>query len=213
MEFAHRYHFKRNLESRGYVQTENLFCSIVAWCLFRWFTQKVLKNIVFYYLLFIYILKVNCAHWNYDPNSPDGPNNWGRVSQNCDGRRQSPVNFDWFAATPILTAPRIRIQDIDKRPSSIQYTNNGHGIAVTFSYADGVQPMVTGGPLELDSYIFHSLHLHWDSEHTINGHHFPAETHLVHFNSKYGSLEQAIKQNDGLAVLGFLHHVIFLVKI
>ena len=33
---------------------------------------------------------------------------------------------------------------------------------------------------------------------------FSAELHLVHFNTKYGSLGQAVDKPDGLAVLGML---------
>lgn len=33
---------------------------------------------------------------------------------------------------------------------------------------------------------------------------YAAEVHLVHFNSKYGSLEAAVGHADGLAVVGFL---------
>ena len=33
---------------------------------------------------------------------------------------------------------------------------------------------------------------------------FPIELHLVHFKSSYGSLGEAVKQRDGLAVLGVM---------
>lgn len=145
--------------------------------------------------------------FSYDDNAPNGPRNWGRISSNCDGRRQSPVNFNWFAATPVFHAPKITIQGIDKRPNSIRYANDGHGVTVTFNYADGVQPTISGGPLRSETYVFHSLHIHWRSEHTVNGHFHDAELHLVHYNAKYGSLEQAVSQSDGLAVLGFLYNV------
>ncbi|MGH0150165.1 UNVERIFIED_CONTAM: hypothetical protein FKN15_022363 [Acipenser sinensis] len=54
------------------------------------------------------------------------------------------------------------------------------------------------------------LHLHWGStdhlggsEHTINGKQYPAEMHVVHFNSdKYSNLSTAVDKADGLAVLG-----------
>lgn len=39
------------------------------------------------------------------------------------------------------------------------------------------------------------------SEHTINGHRYAAEVHLVHFNEKYRYFSAAASQSDGLAVL------------
>lgn len=170
------------------------------WNLFRLCKQCFLIS---WPVTVIYLLKA----FSYDDNAPNGPRNWGRISPNCDGRRQSPVNFIWLAATPNFTAPRIAIQGIDKRPTSIRYANDGHGVSVSFNFADGVQPRITGGPLWSETFIFHSLHLHWRSEHTINSHSYDAELHLVHYNAKYGSLEVAASQSDGLAVLGFLYHV------
>lgn len=143
--------------------------------------------------------------WSYDENAPNGPQFWGKVSPNCDGKRQSPINLVWGAATPVIIAAPIVIHEIDRRPASIRYHNDGHGVAITFNYA-GAQPRITGGPLRTP-YIFHSMHLHWRSEHIVNGVQNEAELHLVHYNSKYGSLSQAVEHADGLAVLGFLYFV------
>lgn len=40
------------------------------------------------------------------------------------------------------------------------------------------------------------------SEHTVNGHRYAAEMHLVHYSTKYKDLNAAKTQSDGLAVLG-----------
>ena len=52
------------------------------------------------------------------------------------------------------------------------------------------------------------MHAHWGSkegigsEHTLDGEKFDAELHIVHYNSKYDTAEEAMKHPDGLAVLG-----------
>jgi len=52
------------------------------------------------------------------------------------------------------------------------------------------------------------MHAHWGScaghgsEHTVNGKQYDAELHIVHFNTKYGTPENAADKPDGLAVLG-----------
>uniref|UniRef100_A0A672PJS6 Carbonic anhydrase n=1 Tax=Sinocyclocheilus grahami TaxID=75366 RepID=A0A672PJS6_SINGR len=57
-------------------------------------------------------------------------------------------------------------------------------------------------------YIAAQLHFHWGtkeipgSEHTIDHVHFPAEIHVVHYNSKYADLIEAASKADGLAVFG-----------
>ena len=43
------------------------------------------------------------------------------------------------------------------------------------------------------------------SEHTVNGGAFPLELHLVHYNSKYADIGEAVAHEDGLAVIGILY--------
>ena len=73
----------------------------------------------------------------------------------------------------------------------------------------GNYPRITGGPLRNLTYILHSFHLHWGgSEHTLNGHRFDAEIHIVFYNPKYGAIENALRYRDGIAVLAY----VFVVK-
>jgi len=73
-------------------------------------------------------------------------------------------------------------------------------------------PTISGGGLK-GTYEFAQLHFHWGdsekkgSEHQIDGKAFPMEAHLVHFNTKYTNLTSAVKENDGLAVLGFFFEI------
>ena len=74
-------------------------------------------------------------------------------------------------------------------------------------------PSISGGGL-VGSYNFTSMHWHWSnslttggSDHTVNGKTYPVEMHLVHMNSKYKSINEAIKNKDGLAVLGVFMEV------
>ena len=60
-----------------------------------------------------------------------------------------------------------------------------------------------------NSYNVEQLHFHWGnnsnegSEHEIDGKSYPLEMHLVHYNSKYKSVSEAVEDNkrDGLAVV------------
>lgn len=157
-------------------------------------------------------IKVISGDWSYDESAGNGPSTWGRVNPSCDGQRQSPINLNWWAATPVFTQPILAIQDIVKRPMSITYANDGHGASVSFDFADGVQPTISGGPLGSDTFILHGMHMHWQSEHTIDSNHHEAELHMVYYNSKYGNIETALQRSDGLAVLAFLYYVSSLVK-
>lgn len=167
------------------------------------------------YFLILFLLKtfsinsVFSAAWTYEENDVFGPDNWGFLAPNCDGVRQSPININPVKTVKASGYENLSISNINKRPSQITYTNNGHGVTISFMFSDGIQPRMTGGPLKGDSYIFHSLHFHWKSEHTVNYRQYEAEAHLVFWNSKYGSFGPATLRNDGLAVLGFLYTVTF----
>ncbi|XP_052286836.1 carbonic anhydrase 2-like [Dreissena polymorpha] len=84
--------------------------------------------------------------------------------------------------------------------------NNGNSIGCQITKTG----YLTGGPLGNNQFKLAEFHLHWGadnrrgSEHMIDGKMFAAELHLVHWNTKYGSIAEAIDKSDGLAVLGVM---------
>ncbi|XP_070307521.1 carbonic anhydrase 5A, mitochondrial isoform X5 [Odocoileus virginianus] len=69
-------------------------------------------------------------------------------------------------------------------------------------------PRISGGPLE-NHYRLKQFHFHWGavnewgSEHMVDNHAYPAELHLVHWNTvKYQNYTDAVMGADGLAVVG-----------
>ena len=142
------------------------------------------------------------ARWNYQQEGPGGPDNWPGVCHN--GRAQSPINI----INPEHTIlPEMIYAGYDDVLDDIVLTNNGH--TVKFSSFKNM-PTVTGGGLP-GHFIFAQGHLHWGnssgvgSEHLVGGKGFPLEIHLVHFNSKYVTIGESLKHEDGLAVIGVMH--------
>lgn len=64
---------------------------------------------------------------------------------------------------------------------------------------------ISGGPLN-SNYIVEQIHFHWWSEHLLNHTRYPLEMHVVHRNSKYQHINQAMQNKDGILVLGVLYH-------
>lgn len=62
----------------------------------------------------------------------------------------------------------------------------------------------------MGEFQFDSLHFHWGAnsergaEHVIDGRRFAMEVHLVFFNRRYESFQQAQTERNGLAVLGIM---------
>lgn len=151
--------------------------------------------------------------WSYSGNT--GPDNWAKLYTAACGSRQSPIDIETDCLTPHCAHTGQRLTW--RYPSNELHTvkNTGHSWQIS---ADNSMSEVSGGPLNCD-YELSQVHCHWGeddaegSEHTVNGKHYPAELHLVHWNkTNYCSVEEATKHPDGLCVfavflkVGNTHH-------
>ncbi|KAL2085669.1 hypothetical protein ACEWY4_018989 [Coilia grayii] len=133
-----------------------------------------------------------------------GPEKWCDNFPIANGPRQSPIDI-----VPGEAAFDAALQPLTLKydPStSLEILNNGHSVQVTFA-DDTDSSTLTGGPIS-GTYRLKQFHFHWGasddkgSEHTVEGTKYPAELHLVHWNTKYPSFAEAASQGDGLAVVG-----------
>ncbi|XP_017571488.1 carbonic anhydrase 2 [Pygocentrus nattereri] len=140
--------------------------------------------------------------WGYAADN--GPDKWVESFPVADGPRQSPIDIVSGKAEhdPALAplAPRY------DPSTSLDILNNGHSVQVTFA-DDTDSSSLTGGPIS-GTYRLKQFHFHWGSsddkgsEHTVDGKTYPAELHLVHWNTAYPSFGEAVDKSDGLAVIG-----------
>ncbi|NXF96051.1 CAH9 anhydrase, partial [Eubucco bourcierii] len=121
----------------------------------------------------------------------------------CAGSSQSPINID---TAKTIFSPELRPIQLSgyslPAKEKLSLINNGHTVQLNLPESLAI----TGGYAQ--QYRAVQLHLHWGSpsghgsEHTVNGHRFAAEIHVVHYNTKYDSFKEAMVHPDGLAVLG-----------
>uniref|UniRef100_H2TXA1 Carbonic anhydrase n=2 Tax=Takifugu rubripes TaxID=31033 RepID=H2TXA1_TAKRU len=140
--------------------------------------------------------------WGYGAN--DGPDKWADGFPVANGPRQSPIDIVPGAASYDAGLKPLRLK---YDPStSLDILNNGHSFQVTFA-DDSDSSTLTEGPIT-GIYRLKQFHFHWGasddkgSEHTVAGKMYPAELHLVHWNTKYASFGEAASKPDGLAVVG-----------
>lgn len=148
--------------------------------------------------------QVNCT----DSHSCKGPMEWNEVASACAGSKQSPVN--------IVTAKakyNSSLKPFDfvyyNQSNTVTIKNNGHSAQITLNSSI----KVSGGGLPT-TYKAVQMHFHWGtsdvkeigSEHTIDGERYPMELHIVHIKENFADLNEAIKEADGIAVLGFLYN-------
>ncbi|CRK91425.1 CLUMA_CG005097, isoform A [Clunio marinus] len=138
-----------------------------------------------------------------------GPANWYKINSICNGARQSPIDLP---ASAVLRTKPLCIKNFEVKPDSNNIKNDGHGAQIVFNYRHNDKCLLSGGSLKY-KYEVAKAHWHWGqfnyagSEHSLNGHQYSAELHIVAFASKYGSLSNAVDKSDGLAVLAFFYEL------
>lgn len=134
---------------------------------------------------------------------------WPQQFPDCGGLQQSPIELNMKDAQEYKNAKPLKFHEYNKEIPGDKWLlqNNGHSLRLSISPEYNVKPTVQGGFLP-GIFNFLGLHFHWGSkdtygsEHVMDKKYFSLEMHMVHWNNKYKSFEEARKNKDGLAVLG-----------
>jgi len=150
------------------------------------------------------------ADWSYDDTDA-----WEDLSgSQCSGRRQSPIRIDPETKDdPKLK--KLHFHDYSTAfKAKIKYNAAHKSFNIVFKPRSGDKlPTISGGKLK-DRYVFAQLHLHWGvvdnrhhaTEHQLGDRKYAGELHLVHYNTKYKDIAEAVEEKDGIAVLAFFLH-------
>lgn len=153
---------------------------------------------------------VFCLQWDYNEKGHTGPSTWGHSYPLCSGSNQSPVNIDKQKVrfnTHLITFDLPGYETIP-RGAHWELQNTGKMVQILLN---GDYKVKDGGLI--GEYKAVRMDFHWGrddqngSEHLINGTRFPMELQIVHYNLKYGSFDEAIRQPDGLAIFAFLFKI------
>lgn len=128
-------------------------------------------------------------NWNWKLDDlNNGPEAWARNYPDfCAKGQQAPINLTSKGA------PQAPFQ-VHYQPFTGKVLNNGYKVMVN------VPTPGAGGYIEIDSERFNlvEFHFHVKSEHTVDGHRFAVEMHLVH---------QSVKDPDKKAAIGILYQL------
>uniref|UniRef100_G1T1V5 Carbonic anhydrase n=1 Tax=Oryctolagus cuniculus TaxID=9986 RepID=G1T1V5_RABIT len=146
--------------------------------------------------------KATSKEWGYADHN--GPDHWHELFPNAKGDNQSPIELH---TKDVRHDPSLLPWSASYDPGSAKtILNNGKTCRVVFDDTYD-RSMLRGGPLP-GPYRLRQFHLHWGSsddhgsEHIVDGVKYAAELHLVHWNPKYNTYGEALKQPDGIAVVG-----------
>lgn len=138
-------------------------------------------------------------------NTCKGPEEWATTIPMCGHRKQSPINIVTNQVLQDHRLTPVQFKGYQETFRSV-ILNNGHTVQVNLPNS----AVINGADLGA-SYKTHQCHLHWGqnggpgSEHTIDGEQYPMELHIVHIRENYNSLEEAVGDPSGVAVLGFFY--------
>ncbi|XP_006874118.1 PREDICTED: carbonic anhydrase 15-like [Chrysochloris asiatica] len=150
--------------------------------------------------------------WCYDSQDPKcGPTHWQEMASACGGPAQSPINIDLHLVQRDPTLGPFIFQGYDSAPPGPwTLENNGHTALLHVDTGLQGRLEMRGAGLPPPSYRALQLHFHWGtpasagSEHSLDGQRSSMEMHVVHMNTRYRSMQEALGHPDGLAVLAVL---------
>ncbi|KAM8920881.1 carbonic anhydrase 14 [Pelodytes ibericus] len=155
-------------------------------------------------ILSVCLTVVGSSSWTYTGHN--GQENWKESYPDCGGTAQSPINIKTANVSYDDSLPAIQAEGYST-PNIARFnlSNNGHTVVLQLPPSMRLR----GLP---NNFTAVQLHLHWGShahptgsEHQIDRKAFPAEMHIVHYNSdKYTSIGEAKSMPNGLAVLGII---------
>ncbi|KAJ6638389.1 Carbonic anhydrase 2 [Pseudolycoriella hygida] len=144
-------------------------------------------------------------HWGYPIEQANGvvkgEENWG--GQCALGRRQSPIDLAEDASV-VGYYPYLSFINYTQPIQNAKVRNTGHSLQIDIT--DGQEYLMTGGGLK-GTYMMDQMHFHWASEHTLNNERYGLELHIVSHEKRFGTFAEAVKNKNGIAVLGILFHV------
>nr|XP_020441387.1 carbonic anhydrase 15-like isoform X2 [Monopterus albus] len=160
------------------------------------------------------VIAVSCVGSDYCYNEPHcDPYAWGDMFPPCHPlleEHHSPINLDQ-QMTRNNSLGSLHLEGFDVTQTGY-WTLQNDGHSVVLQVGSGMS--VSGGGLP-DMYHTIQLHFHWGSpatngsEHTVDGHRYPMEMHIVNMKSIHPNLTAALDDPTGLAVLGFFIDVVY----
>ncbi|XP_006902593.1 PREDICTED: carbonic anhydrase 15-like [Elephantulus edwardii] len=150
--------------------------------------------------------------WCYDSQDPKcGPTRWKEMAPACGGPSQSPININLHLVQRDPTLGPFIFQGYDSAPSGPwTLENNGRTVLLHVDSNTQSRLEMRGAGLPPPGYRALQLHFHWGapahagSEHSLDGQRRPMEMHVLHVNTRYRTMQEALGHPDGLAVLAVL---------
>ncbi|XP_045484964.1 carbonic anhydrase 6-like [Pieris rapae] len=124
----------------------------------------------------------------------------------CGGHLQSPIDIP-NGLIKTKAGRKMIFANYNKRPEAFYMSNDGNRLRLFGDWSRKDRPMIYGGGAHNRRYVFHSITLHWPSEHSVGGLQYPLESQVLHVSADYDTFDDAINvsRKDRLAFLGIVN--------
>jgi carbonic anhydrase len=150
--------------------------------------------------------------WNYHESSGHGPSTWKNSPKNaaCGLHSQSPINIQSSDAQVKTSLGSLKLSNYDVT-TNVTFLMHNRDTDIEFkaeASSGNVKDIPQTVTFDGTTYRLYQLHFHWGlvshqgSEHQLDSQQYAAEMHIIHYNDKYASVNQAINETDGLLVWG-----------
>lgn len=125
--------------------------------------------------------------------------------------RQSPIDINRITVWTKKYPPLLLTNYCSNVGTAI-LTNTGQ--TVNLELTNRKMPIMRGGPFKDDEFQFMNVQFHWGpsncrgAEHSINNIWYSMEAQVMHWNTRYGSIEKCYDKSDGIAILSYLMQVV-----
>ncbi|CAB3239450.1 unnamed protein product [Arctia plantaginis] len=141
------------------------------------------------------------THRNWDYYTQ---NTWPQIFPSCSGRSQSPVDLPLTGLLKARGARPLFFQYFNVQPSAMLLQTDGQRAVLYGIWPRYRRPLIYGGAVHSRRYLFHSMTVHWPSEHRIGGQVYPVETQALFISAEYKTIQDALEgyPKDAQAILG-----------
>ncbi|KAM3967331.1 carbonic anhydrase 1 [Aphomia sociella] len=163
--------------------------------------------------MYTFLFSQNTEEEDYVPNEdvkkapPYGTVEWIYHWSELEGVLPTPIDVS-ITNSERYWCPELKWFNFDVYPYKVKLTNTGYTVLLGAKWK-AERPYLEGGPF-LEKHILSQVHFHWGSnmmegsEHTVDQRRYPGEMQVTYFKSDYMTQEEALRHNDGVAIICYL---------
>jgi len=146
--------------------------------------------------------------WSYKTDSKLGPKDWSKKNNICGKDSQSPINILTRDVKYHDSLGKLKLNNYGHVSENMYFDLQNRNTDIAFKAKTKKGEVPQEVVFQDTTYRFYQFHFHWGStnykgsEHVVDFQRFAGEMHIIHYNTKYANISEAVDKSDGLLVWG-----------